>query len=56
MWAVPCNGGKPECDGGKDENPFICSLPEELTALFLVIGYLVLYFSMLFVFVYNVGK
>ena len=56
MWAIPCNGGKPECVKGEDENRLICSLPEELTALAIILGYLSLFLSMLGVLIYKFGK
>ena len=56
VWAVPCDGGKPECVGGEDENPLRCSVPEELTFLSLVIGYLALFFCMLCFLLYKFGK
>ena len=56
MWAIPCNGGKPECSRGEDENPLICSLPEELTALSIILVYLGLFLSMLGVLLYKFGK
>ena len=56
VWAVPCDGGKPECDGGEDENPLRCTVPEELTFLSFVIGYLVLFLCMLCVLLYKFGK
>ena len=56
VWAVPCDGGKPECVGGEDENPLRCSVPEELTFLSLAIGYLFLFFCMLFILLYKFGR
>merc|ERR1711971_1288948 len=56
IWAIPCNGGKPECGRGEDENPLICSLPEELTALSIILVYLGLFLSMLGVLLYKFGK
>ena len=56
VWAVPCDGGKSECDGGEDENPLRCTVPEELTLLSFVIGYLVLFLCMLCVLLYKFGK
>ena len=56
VWAVPCDGGKPECVGREDENPLRCTVPEELTFLFIVIGYLFLFFCMLFILLYKFGR
>ena len=55
MWAIPCNG-EPECGRGEDENPLICSLPEELTALSIILVYLGLFLSMFGVLIYKFGK
>ena len=55
VWAVPCDGVA-ECDGGEDENPLRCTVPEELTFLSLVIGYLFLFFCMLFILLYKFGR
>ena len=55
MWAIPCDG-KVECGSREDENPLICSLPEELTALTIILAYLGLFFIMLGVLVYKFGK
>ncbi len=52
VWAIPCNGVK-ECGNGEDENYLICSLPEELTALAIIIGYLILFLSMLGFLIYK---
>ena len=55
VWAVPCDGVD-ECVGGEDENPLRCTVPEELTFLSLVIGYLFLFFCMLFILLYKFGR
>ena len=61
VWAVPCDGVD-ECAGGEagvggeDENPLRCTVPEELTFLSLVIGYLFLFFCMLFILLYKFGR
>ena len=55
MWAIPCNGVK-ECGSGEDENPLICSFPEELTALSIILVYLGLFLSMLGVLLCKFGK
>ena len=55
VWAVPCDGDN-ECVGGEDENPLRCNIPEELTFLSFLVGYLVLFFCMLLYLLYKFGK
>lgn len=56
VWAVPCDGGKPECVGGEDENRWRCTIPEELTFLSLVLCYLFLFVCMLCFLLYKFGR